>query len=124
MFQHSARVVVTSGLVLAGLALPGCLISSHSNEDFSGKYVSRQTFGEVVPGETTETWILGTLGEPTSKTTLEDGSQLWKYAYTKTKSSRGSLLFVFGGSSRSSTGGSAYVQIKNGIVVKHWRTDD
>lgn len=124
MLARSARVVGVLSLTMAGLVLPGCLISSHSNEDFSGSYVSHRTFNQVEPGVTTVSWVKGTMGEPTSKTTLEDGSELWKYAYTKTKNSNGSLLFVFNGSSRSATGGSAYVQIKDGIVVKHWRTDD
>lgn len=124
MLARSAHLIVTLGLIGSTLTLSGCLISSHSNENFSGKYVSTRTFNEVEPGVTTVSWVKGTMGEPTSKTTLEDGSELWKYSYTKTKSSSGSLLFVFGGSSRSSTGGSAYVQIKDGVVVKHWRTDD
>ena len=76
---------------LAALSLSGCLISRHSHESVSGTEVSEQTFNRIEPGVTTRQWIIGTLGEPTLKTPLEDGSELWKWQYAKTKSSSGAL---------------------------------
>jgi hypothetical protein len=108
-------------LLACAAALPGCLISSHSNESFSGTYVSEGTFGHIEPGVTTRQWLLGSLGEPTTRTQLESGQELWKWSFTKTKASSGAILFVFGGSSRSETAGAAYVQMKDGIVTKAWR---
>lgn len=108
----------------AMLPMGGCLISSHNSEDFSGKYVSSMTYNQIEPGVTRADWIQATLGEPTSKSTLEDGSELWKWSYVKTKKSSGSLLFVFNGSDRKQTAGSVYAQIKDGVVVKTWRTDE
>jgi hypothetical protein len=115
-----------AGLVLAGAAaaMPGCLISSHSREDLSGKYVSQATFGRIEPGVTTRKWVEGTLGEPSQRTVCEEGSELWKYSYSKRQSSSGSLLFVFGGSSVKETAGSAYVQMRDGVVEKAWRTEE
>ncbi len=124
MPSRIARRACVIGLVASLCTLPGCLISSHSGEISTGTKVSSQTFSQIEPGVTTEAWIKGTLGAPTTKTTLEDGSELWKYTYTRTKHSNGSLLFIFKGSSHSSSGGSVYVQLKDGIVVKHWRTDE
>jgi hypothetical protein len=66
--------------------------------------------------------VLGTLGEPTSKTTLENGEELWKWQYSKVKESSGAVLFIFGGSSTSTEGGSSYVQMRDGVVTKAWRT--
>ena len=109
--------------IVATIALSGCLISRHSNESFSGTKVSEQTFNRIEPGVTTKQWILGTLGEPTLNTPLEDGSELWKWSYTSTKSSSGAVLFVFGGSSTSTTASAAYVQMKDGIVTKAWRAE-
>ncbi len=122
------RSIVLHSLVCCALvasvgALSGCLISSHSAESFTGTKVSDATFNQIEPGVTTEKWIRGTLGEPTLKTKLEDGSDLWKWQYSKVKSSGGAILFVFGGSSTSTTAGAAYVQMKDGIVTKRWRAD-
>lgn len=117
------RVALSCALLFAAGALPGCLISSRSSETQSGTYVSEATFNQIEPGVTTKQWVLGTLGEPSLKTTLENGEELWKWSYCKTKQSSGSLLFVFGGSSTSSTMGAAYVQFKDGIATKSWRSN-
>ncbi len=117
------RVALSCALLAAAAALPGCLISSRSSETQSGTYVSEATFNQIEPGVTTKQWVLGTLGEPSLKTNLENGEELWKWSYCKTKQSSGSLLFVFGGSSTSSTMGAAYVQFKDGIATKSWRSN-
>jgi len=125
--NRSGRLIKIAGtscaLALAAAALPGCLINSSNNEHYSGTYVSEATFNRIEPGTTTKQWVLGTLGEPSVKTNLEDGSELWKWQYSKTKQSSGSVLFIFGGSSSSETGGAAYVQMRDGIVTKAWRTN-
>lgn len=117
------RITITCALLTAAAVLPGCLISSRSSETQSGTYVSEATFNQIQPGVTTQQWVRGTLGEPSLKTPLENGEELWKWSYCKTKQSSGSLLFVFGGSSSSSTMGAAYVQFKDGIVTKSWRAN-
>ena len=124
--RRNARVWTTAlacALIAGASVLSGCLISSSSNESYTGTYVSESTFGQIEPGKTTKQWVLGTLGEPTEKTCLEDGGELWKWSYSKTKSSSGAILFVFGGSSTSQTGGAAYVQMKDGIVTRAWRAN-
>ncbi len=117
------RSLVCCALGAAAATLSGCLISSHSNESFTGTRVSDATFNRIEPGVTTQQWITGTLGEPSIKTKLEDGSELWKWQYAKVKSSSGAILFVFGGSSTSTQASAAYVQLKDGIVTKCWRAD-
>lgn len=117
-----SRVAIAAMMVGFAACAPGCLISQHSDEHYSGTYVSEPTFAQIQTGVTTRAWILGTLGEPTTKTQLENGEELWKWQYAKVKQSGGAVLFIFGGSSTSTEGGSAYVQIKDGVVTKAWRT--
>ena len=117
------RIALAYTLLGVAVALPGCLISSRSRETQTGTYVSEATFNQIEPGVTTRQWVLGTLGEPSLKTRLENGEELWKWSYCKTKQSSGSLLFVFGGSSSTSTMGAAYIQFKDGLVAKSWRAD-
>lgn len=115
-------VVVMVAVAVA--ALPGCLIGSQSRESQTGTQVSQQTFDQIEPGSTTRQWVLGTLGEPDKKTDIGGGEELWKWSYTKTKTSSGYFLFVFGGSSETSKSGAAYVQLKDDVVTKKWRTEE
>ncbi|HMN40786.1 MAG TPA: hypothetical protein PKE29_08050 [Phycisphaerales bacterium] len=116
------RATVAAAMLGIAAFGSGCLISQHSNERYTGTYVSEPTFSQIQTGVTTRAWILGTLGEPTTKTTLENGEELWKWQYAKVKQSSGAVLFIFGGSSTSTEGGSAYVQMRDGVVTKAWRT--
>ncbi len=114
--------VATAGVLLAtSLGLGGCLVSGSSRETMSGQYVGPSTFEQIQPGRTTESWVAGALGEPTSKTCLDDGSSLWKWSFRRSKSSNSAVFLVFGGSSRKETEGATYVQIKDGVVVKAWQ---
>lgn len=115
------RVVSAGALIAAALPLSGCLVSGSSKETMTGTYVGPSTFSEIEPGVTTEKWVIAALGEPTSKSTLDDGTSLWKWSYRKDKSSSSAVFLVFGGSSRKEVEGATFVQLKDGIVVKAWQ---
>lgn len=119
----NARTRVFSAALLAAatLALPGCLVSGSSKETMSGTYIGPSTFEQIEPGRTTEKWVKAALGEPTSKSDLDDGSSLWKWSYRKDRASSSAVFLVFGGSSRKESSGATYVQMKDGIVVKAWQ---
>lgn len=120
--RRTAVLGAAAVVVMANLG--GCLIGSSNTEVSTGKEISQPTFNKIEPGVTTKQWIEATLGEPTSKSTLDDGTDVWKWSYAHVKSSRGTVLFLFGGSSTKTTSGSAYVEMKDGLVTRAWRTDD
>jgi outer membrane protein assembly factor BamE (lipoprotein component of BamABCDE complex) len=98
----------------------GCLVMSNSDERRTGKYVSQSIFEQIKPGTTTAAWILATLGEPSTKTKAND-SEVWKWEYTETKESGGAVFLIFGGHSTKQSKGTAYVEIKDGVVSNAWR---
>jgi outer membrane protein assembly factor BamE (lipoprotein component of BamABCDE complex) len=117
-------IAVGTVLAAAAIAMAGCLVSSQSHESFTGTQVSESTFGQIRTGVTTRQWVEATLGQPTMKTTLDDGGEVWKWSYSKVKQSSGAILFVFGGSSTTTTGGAAYVEFgPDGIVRRAWRAE-
>jgi outer membrane protein assembly factor BamE (lipoprotein component of BamABCDE complex) len=107
-------------LALIGLNA-GCLVGGSSEVKRDGNYVSDQTLNTIEPGKTGKAWVLATLGEPTAKQEIEPGHELWKYSYKETKDSDGYVLFVFGGSGKSVTGGNVFVEFKGDTVSKSWR---
>lgn len=115
-----ARLTLTAALMATSL-LGGCLISSHNSTTISGAYVSPATYDEVQPGVTTTDRLEAACGQPSSKTPLASGDELWKWSYTKIKQGTGSVLFVFGGSDKTETIGHVSVQVRDGVVVHKWR---
>ena len=99
----------------------GCLVTSNTEEKRSGNYISDSTFDEIKPNETTVAWVESMLGEPTS-INKDDGTETWKYAYSLRKESSGAVFLIFGGSSANEVEHMAFVQFKNGVVTKAWRT--
>ncbi|MCC6322330.1 MAG: hypothetical protein IT438_12945 [Phycisphaerales bacterium] len=117
----ASRIVLGATTLACSAGLTGCLVSSHNSTKIEGAYVSPATYDEVQPGTTTAEWITAAFGQPSVKTPLASGDELWKWTYTKTKSGQGSVLFVFGGSDVTETVGHVNIQVRDGIVVHKWR---
>ena len=114
------HVVVLSVVCLLGNA--GCLVSSTSNQKVSGNYVPENTFDRIKPGETTSSWVKATLGAPSTKETVGDETEVWKYSYTEVKEGSGAIFLIFGGTDRKELQRSAYVEFKDGVVKSKWRS--
>jgi outer membrane protein assembly factor BamE (lipoprotein component of BamABCDE complex) len=108
-----------AAVVAAGL-FPACIINVDSHSERSGRYVSASTLQQIEPGRTQE-YVLALIGEPTSRTRLDGGTEIWKWAYSETKRSEGTLIFVFSGDDTSRTEGAAYVEFQDGVVRKTWQ---
>ncbi len=117
----SHRIAIAALLLATTAPLGGCLVSGSSKESMTGRYVGPATFEQIEPGVTTDKWVLGALGEPTTKADLDDGASLWKWSYKRDRSSSSSVFLLFGGSSRKESEGATFVQIRDGIVVKAWQ---
>src|SRR5687768_9029881 len=98
--------------------LPGCLISSHSNTSYSGHDISPKTLAQIEPGTTKQDFVVATLGTPTTKTTLDDGSEVWKYEYRKRTSSSGSVFLLLNTGNQTEKEGAVYVILRDGMVQK------
>lgn len=123
---RALAVVTPAALLLAAAALSplaGCsIVSSDNHVSYTGNYVASDTFGRVKVGESTPSYVEATLGEPTSKTDLEDGSSIWRWDYIVRRSGEGSVLLVFDGESSSEKKHSSYVQFADGVATKKWRS--
>ena len=108
--------------VIAGMAAAsGCLIHSTSRTEYSGRYIGSATYDRVEEGKSTAEYVLATLGEPTKRSPLSDGTEVWKWEYRRTHSSSGSVFLLYGGSGRSENEGAVFVEVKDGVAAKKWR---
>ena len=107
--------------VLALFLLNGCLVAHSSNQHVTGNYVPPSTFDRIEPGKTSAAWVKATLGEPSSKETAGNNTEVWKYSYTEQKESSGAIFLIFGGSDKKEQQRVAYVEIKDGVVTHKWR---
>jgi hypothetical protein len=122
MRAPTAPPILAAALLASSLALlPGCLVSGSSNTKVTGEYIGPSTFNEIEPGVTKLDWVQAVMGEPTSRSCLDDGTQIWKWSYHRKHSSSGGVFLLVGGSSKEETMGATYIQLKDDVVIKAWR---
>lgn len=115
------RGTFTVAVMTSLLGLAGCLVSSDSHTSQSGKYVSDRTWRQIDEGETSAAWVEATLGEPSERKRMDDGTEIWRWNYTEHKSSSGHIFLLFDGSSSKERQSAAIIELKDGVVVKKWR---
>jgi len=94
----------------------GCPVPSSTTQKRSGNFVPESTFSRLAIGTSTASFVEATLGAPTSKTTVDDVSEIWRCTYTESKSGSGAVFLIFGGSSEKTVERSEFVQIKNNFM--------
>ncbi len=106
--------------LVALLATTGCLFGNNSTVKRTGTDVSAATFEQIQPGTTTAAWVRATLGDPTSVSRDAHG-EVWAWTYTEHVDSSGYVFLIFGGSNTTETTRKAFVELRDGIVVRKWR---
>ncbi len=111
------------GLMLGAMlmALSGCLVAGSAKQERTGKYVADTTFNQIEPGKTTAGWIVATLGEPDKKTPVGDGGEVWQWQYTEHRENSTAVFLIFAGSNKKDSTGTAFVEVKDGVVTNKWR---
>ena len=101
----------------------GCLVTNTNKETREGKFVADSTFDQIKPGTTSAAWVKATLGDPSECTRIDgqDDTEVWKYTYTERKEGSGTVFLIFGGTSTKERSGTAYVELKDGVVTNKWR---
>jgi predicted small secreted protein len=119
--SRTTRLVPLAVVLAATLLAGGCVFGGHKDVHQTGQFVSGETIATIEPGVTKTDWVLATLGQPSAKTTLADGQELWSWRGSRRVESSGYVLFVFGGRDRTYTESTTYVRLKDGVVNKVWR---
>jgi len=92
---------------------------------YTGVYVSESLLERVRVDSTTSDWLLAVFGEPTSRGALDDGTEIWKWAYLPVaqEGSFVTLLSTGGGGRDEPTiqTATSFVQLRDGIVIDKWR---
>lgn len=103
-------------------ASAGCLVTSSNDVAESGVAVSSSTLNQIMLGETTEAWLVATLGEPNERTAVADrpNVSILKYRHVVDRESDGSIFLLFAGSSKSKHQSTAYFEIIDGVVSRYW----
>ena len=116
------RVIAALGFAAFILTASGCLVVSGSSTYESGVKITPTTLERIEVGQTTEAWVIATLGEPSERNEVEDqpNVQIFKYEHTIHESSGNAVLFIFAGGKDKSHKSVVYIEITDGVVSDYW----
>ena len=100
----------------------GCLIGTSNSVKESGTPVSGTTLRQVEVGKTTESWLLATLGPPTTRAKVNDqpGVEILTYNHRVVRESHGHVFLLFSGSNEKVDSNRTFFEISDGVVSKYW----
>jgi len=101
----------------------GCLITSGKTIDESGVRITSSTLDQVVPGETTESWLVATLGQPTERTEVdgEHPAAVLRYDFIEHRNERGKIFLLLSTRSKKKLVTRTYFEVIDGYVTRTWR---
>ena len=82
-------------------------------------YVSENTLAQIQPGKD-KAYVIALIGEPTSKTVIDDTTEIWKWCYTEEKNSQGHVILLISSNSHTQTQRTTFVEFGNSKVIKAW----
>jgi outer membrane protein assembly factor BamE (lipoprotein component of BamABCDE complex) len=122
MEKHAIRKGI--GLLLLASILPvtGCVVYRNDVKyGDKGKAPTAQTLDQIQAGTTTKDWVLATLGEPSRQSTIQEGTEVLEYQYSRKKDNQFVVCpFVFI-NDEGEDKQTLYFEIANGVVTKFWR---
>ena len=113
-----------AALVSCTLVLTGCLVSSHSDESYSGNYISAAKLAEIKVNESSEADVRNKLGEPDDRATLANGDVEWRWHYSKSVLNKSAVFLIAASDSSRTIPGRVVITMRDGIVQsKRYITD-
>lgn len=113
------------GVTLAGIfaiTASGCLVMGGKSIDEYGTKVTSATLNQIKLGETSEAWLVATLGEPESRTTVETDPtvNVLRYEHVVCKADGATVFLIFAGGSEERKTTTTYFETRNGVVSRYW----
>lgn len=115
--DHTMRLETTP--FEARLALEGPIEVSMQMPSviYDGTYISEEQFKWIEEGETTGEWVIAALGEPDFKSTLSDGSEIWRWSFRPT-AAQSNLFKLIGKSDEPEPSNiNVLVHVREGVVI-------
>ena len=96
---------------------------SASGMAHEGTYISKELMGFVKVNETTGEWVLAVFGEPDFKSTLSDGTEIWRWSY-RPLGSEAALVRLFDKQKEEDPQPQPVtnvLQVRDGKVIAKWQ---
>ena len=107
-------------MAVLALALSACLVTVDSDSRALRTVWSEGDVARLEVGRSDEQFVRSTFGEPVSRLSYADGSQVWKYRNRSEKDTEVGVFLVFSVDVEEERTETLSIEFENGIVSNYW----
>ncbi len=111
-------------LLIFGLTLTGCLINVDSDSRSLQTVWDEADVARMQVGRSDEEFVRRTFGEPGTKRTYADGTEIWKYRNRSEKDTEVGVMFIFSVDVEEERTETLSIEFVDGIVANYWIEED
>lgn len=107
-------------MLAISLVLTGCLLTVDSDSRNLQSVWSEADIARVELGSTDTDWVLSTFGDPITKLSYADGTEIWKYRNRSEKDTEVGLFLIFSVDVEEERTETLSVEFTDGVVTNYW----
>jgi len=107
-------------ILVMGLALSACLVTVDSDSRAVHTVWDEGEVSRIRLGNTDQTWVRNSFGEPMTKLSYADGSEIWKYRNRSEKDTEVGVFLVFSVDVEEEHVETLSIEFIDGVVSNYW----
>ena len=111
-------------IAILGLALNGCLLTVDSDGRVLDSSFDEGDVNRLQVGKTDTQWVRSTFGDPTTRLSYADGTEVWKYRNRSEKDTEVGLFLVFSVDLEEERIETLSIEFDQGLVSNYWIEED
>lgn len=111
-------------LLVICVALTGCLITVDSDSRPLHTVWNEGEVARLQVGQSNEDYVRTSFGDPTTKLTYADGTEIWKYRNRSEKDTEVGVFLVFSVDIEEERTETLSIEFVNGVVSNYWIEED
>ncbi|MEZ5492566.1 MAG: hypothetical protein R3F50_19975 [Gammaproteobacteria bacterium] len=115
------RIVV---LLIMGMALAGCLLTVDSDGRLLDSTWDEGDVNRLQVGSSDVDWVRSTFGEPSTRLSYADGTEVWKYRNRSEKDTEVGLFLVFSVDVEQERTETLSIEFDQNLVTNYWIESD
>lgn len=111
-------------MLVMSLVLTGCLFTVNSDSRNLQSVWSEADVARIQLGSTDSSWVISTFGDPVTKLSYADGTEIWKYRNRSEKDTEVGLFLILSIDVEEERTETLSVEFTDGVVTNYWIEED
>lgn len=111
-------------MLVMSLVLTGCLFTVNSDSRNLHSVWSEADVARIQLGSSDGSWVVSTFGDPITKLSYADGTEIWKYRNRSEKDTEVGMFLIFSVDVEEERTETLSVEFTDGVVTNYWIEED